>query len=111
MKDDMIEVTLNNQGLLVGPDGIKYKRGKPVVAVQCDMSVRNGKIVPMYFEQELLNLQKEGKLKKGALCGNAFLVANRESVENKKTIQRSWGPTDYQIKEICTIEIYELGEQ
>jgi hypothetical protein len=107
----MKEVTLNSDGLLVDSDGIKYKRNAPVVTVSCTMERRNLRVLSQYFEQELLNLQKEGKLIKGALAGNAFLVAKREDADKEKTVQRSWGPTKYPIKEICTVEIYELGEK
>jgi hypothetical protein len=106
----MKEVTLDNSGFLVDSDGVKYRRDTPVVTIQCNMEKRNAKVMPEYFNQKLLDLQKEGRLEKGMLAGNAFLVARREAADKKQTIKRSWGPTEYPIKEICTVEIYELGE-
>jgi transposase len=104
----MKELKLNN-GFLVDNDGIRYERKKPVATVEIKIEKRNSKIVPEYFEQEILNLQKEGKLEKGLEAVNAYLVTERKGIDKNKTIKRTWGPTTYHYEESCKIELYFLG--
>jgi len=107
----MKEVKLDKNNLLVDSDGIKFKRGTPVATVECKMTSKDVHIIPLYFEQQILDLQKEGKLEKGLLAVNAYLVANRRSIDKWVKKQRSWGHEEYRIVEACTVELYFLGEQ
>ena len=111
VKDAMIkQVYLADKGHLVDAEGVRYIRKKPVLKLECKMTSKGSNIHPKYFEQQLLELQREGHLKKGLYAANAFLVANRRNIHEKTIINRSWGPTQYNFIEVCEIELYDLSD-
>jgi hypothetical protein len=107
----MKELKLDEKGFLVDFYGIRFKRGEPVLTLELKMTTRNNHIFPQYFEQQISNLRKEGKLKKESFVANAYLVADRRNIDNKGTIQRSWGSEEYNYVESCTIELYNLEKK
>ncbi len=116
--DDVLglkELELSKDDLLVDSDGVRYKKIEPVVTLECKMTSHDVHITPescrLYYGQQILDLQKEGKLKKGWFAINAYLVAQRRNTDEKEFVQRSWGPTEYTYVEILTTEFYFLGEK
>jgi len=101
---------LADKNHLVDLEGIRYKRKKPVLKLQCKMTSKGCHIRPEYFEQQILDLQEKGLLKKGVFAVNAYTVLRRRSIDEKETIMRSWGPTEYRYREAIEIELYYLGE-
>jgi hypothetical protein len=106
----MKELYLADKRHLEDSEGIRYSRTKPVLRLECKMTSRGRHIRPEYFEQQILDLQKAGQLKKGLFAVNAFAVLKRRNVDQKETLKRSWGPTEYRIREIADIELYDLSK-
>jgi len=90
---------------------IKFVRPEPLLTLEVKMTSRGSHIHQAYFEQQILDMQKEGDLPKGLFTFNAYAVVGRKPIDETETVQRSWGPTDYNNVELCTVELYFLGEE
>ena len=106
----MKELRLTDRRRLEDSEGIRYPREKPVLRLECKMTTRGCRIHPEYFEQQILDLQKAGRLKKGLLAVNAFTVLKRRNVDQKEILMRSWGPTEYVYREIADVELYDISK-
>jgi hypothetical protein len=100
---------------LVDSDGVKYKRPEPVVTLKLKVDSPGCVLTPnkcrVLYGQQILDLQKEGKLVKGWYAVNAYFVAGRRDIDVEEAVAGAEAGRKYRFLEELTTEFYFLGEK